>query len=292
MLLLRWSCRVMLLTVIAVVAPEASSASETEIDVQSSSSWMTPGQPEVHLLLQNPTDRPVEFSLRLGRGRQGKRTQCSKDLADLDPGFVHRFDGRLGISRAATSGTIPAKGWTHRAFVVGAGGMVAPCEVPYVLGLDNPSRTIEGTVAVPPAQLHWEGVPVHEGDLEWESLVESNERQPQSVIVRLLLRNRSARPILASVSERSLNCPEGVTARWALQDSVLQGENIGPGVIGAGSWIVFVDQIDFDNVANAKQCSARIEVSAFTNEGTQPAVSAQFQLVPTGVYSVPFVHVK
>jgi hypothetical protein len=281
----------MVLAVIGAAAPGAG-ASESGIDVQSRSSWMTPGQPEVHLLLRNPTDRAVEFSLRLGRGSQGKRTQCSKDLVDVDPGFVRRFDGRLGISRIATSGTIPARGWTHRAFAVGAGGMVAPCEVPYVLGLDNPSRTIEGTVTVPGAQPHWEGVAVDEGDLEWESLVESNERQPQRVNARLLLRNRAAHSILVSISERSLNCPEGVAARWALQDSVLQGENIGPGVISAGSWIVFADQIEFDDVANATRCSARIQVSAFTKEGVRPVVSAQFQLAPTSVYSVPFVHAK
>lgn len=275
--------------VFVALPPRPGMAADGAIAVESTSSWMTPARPEVHLLLRNRTAQPIEFSLRLGRGSAGESVHCAADLREVDPNFVERFDRLAAISRMMTSGVIPPNGWVHRSYPVGASGGVPPCQVPYVVGSDHPSEIVTGTIEVPRAAEAWEGVDVGKESLTWESMVEEDQRYGERVITRLLVQNRDKLPILVSASERALSCKEGADARWALQDSVIQGENIGPALIGVGGWIVLVDAIELANRDDAAKCEAVIQLSAFTKSGTKPVATAKFSLAPSGRFSVPFV---
>jgi hypothetical protein len=281
--------KVLLVAVVLVFSTSLAWAGVDDLEVAARVSWMTPAQPEVHLLLKNPTDKPIEFSLWLGRGRGKRKTTCRANLSTVDPNFYQRFDRNIGISRVMTEGVVPAKGWTHRSYLVGASGGVAPCEVPFTLGSNG--KTIEGEVSIPEERETGRPAPSAGVSLTWERVIEESRVADDSLIVRLLVRNRGTHPIWASITARELSCRAGAIS-WRAHYGTIQGEAVGPAVVQPGEWIVFADVVDLAPGQDPKECSARLQISVLTEGGLRNVELAEFDLKPAGEFGVPNVRGK
>jgi hypothetical protein len=276
---------------LVLFASPAYSGTTPQVDVETRSSWASPGRPEAEVLLRNAGTRPVEFSMRLGRGKNGKRIVCDKDLRSLDPNFHRRFDDRIGISRIMTSGVIAAGGWAHRSYPVGAAGLVPPCVVPYIVGLADGTE-LEGVISIPGEEPAWGPTEVTENSVTAELGVEKDERFGPRVITRLLVRNRQKATALLRIEDRTLVCPTGLSASWALRDSVLPGQDVGPMLVEPGGWATFVDAIVLSDRSRSGECTVKFSLSAFGEKGFVPAGSFEFPLQQDGTYDVPLVHRK
>lgn len=67
-------------SLLAVVTTAVAHAGSAHVEVLSRVTWATAGKPEVHLLLRNPGDEPIPFSLRFGHIPGGPRVSCAADL--------------------------------------------------------------------------------------------------------------------------------------------------------------------------------------------------------------------
>jgi hypothetical protein len=264
----------------------ASGADSTRVEVLSRTTWATPGRPEVHLLLRNPGDEAVPFSLRLGHIPGGARVSCAADLESVESDFSSRFTGWSGLSRGVVRGVIPPQGWAHRSFIIGAQGWLPPCEVPYRLDLEEGGELgarSEGTIHV--GKPEW----VSRGNIgsesfDWEAMVETDEVHDRRVISRLLVRNSGEEPAHLLVTARHLQCQNGERLEWALHHAAVQGEDVGPFALPPGGWAVFAAPIAVSNAAKLDRCTASIEISADTEAGLRPVETVEFPLKPTGFF--------
>jgi hypothetical protein len=279
------------ITVCALVLLSQGAAADSimKASIESTVTWMTGAQPEVHLLIENKTDRSIEFSSRLGRGKGGG-TSCAGNLDAVDPRFNERFDRRLGISRIMTTGTIPARGWAHRSYPVGESGLVPPCDVPYAISVDG--AELSGVVHVAFERPTWEGAEVTARSLVVAHAVEENRYAPPGVIVRSLVRNQERTPIYILMSRRDIECAPGHAGRFSLHETVLQGEDVGPAVVPPSGWLVFVNDVALDRSEDAKMCSIRVELSALTKQGMRRVVESEISLAPSGAFGVPLVRTR
>lgn len=274
--------------IVALLVVLASHGAEADpLEIETGATWMTPGQPEVHVLLRNSSDQAVDFTLWLGRGRGKRRVECAQDLRTVDPSFYRRFDRLIGISQVMTSGIVPARGWAHRAFPVGAGGSVPPCRVPFSMQADG-ADVIEGEIEVPAAPPADSALSPGEASISPEVMVERDRLDRRRVIIRLLVRNNGPKPTRVSITDREIHCSDA-TVNWALHYGAVQGEDVGPTVVAPGGWAVFVDAANLADEAKVESCRGKIQLSAFVDGDMAPVARAEFSLVPTGEFGIPNV---
>ncbi len=268
----------------ACLAPFANAA--PELTVESRVSRASVAEPEVHILLRNNSDRPVEFSLWLGYLPGRRKPACSGDLTTLDRNYPSRFVGWDGLSRNPSSGVVPPKGWVHRSMALGAGGLLAPCTVPYLLSFEGEegARQIEGEVQVSKGEAIERGSPT-QADIDLEAMVETDEVHHDRVVLRLLAANRSSKGAHLLITKRSFECAAPEWATWALHHTVAQGEDVGPFDVPANGWTVFTMSIEISGQRALLDCSVRLQVSADTDRGVVPIAATRSNLRPTGYYS-------
>jgi hypothetical protein len=267
------------------LAAGLAASEPSRLEVESRSSWATPAQPEVHLLLRNPTDDEVVFTLWLGAIPGKSEVRCARQVTDVDPDFLSRFYYWNGISNGPTRGVVPPKGWTHRSLIVGESGGVAPCDVPYRLeierGKDEIAEVIEGSVRVERPGLPQRGEVSNSG-IEWSSVVERDRLYEPRLIARLLVTNRESHPIWVLLDDRRLSCSEGEPATWALHHATVQGEDVGPYELAPGGWAVFTAAVNVPKSTRPESCRASMEIVADTPAGLRPVRAAEFPLAPVG----------
>ncbi len=277
--------RKLLVTITALLGSASVSADPTRLEIDSRSSWATPAQPEVHLLLRNPTEDPVLFTLWLGATPGGPELQCARQVEGADPDFLSRFHYWNGVSYGQTRGVVPPKGWTHRSLLVGESGGIVPCEVPYRLeiekGKDEIAEVNEGTIRVEKPGPPQRGS-VSKDSVEWLALVERDRLYEPRLITRLLVTNQEEHPIVIMVDHRHLECSEGEPATWALHHATVQGEDVGPFELSTGGWAVFVAAVNVPKSTPPESCRASMTIVADTSSGRQPIRRVEFSLAPTG----------
>jgi len=270
-----------------LVALASPGAGGGPLEIETGTTWMTPAQPEVHVLLMNPSDQAVDFTLWLGRGRGTRKLECARDLRGVDPNFYRRFDRLIGISQVMTSGTVPARGWAHRAFPIGAGGGVPPCRVPFSMQAEG-SDVISGDIDVPADPPADNAVSLGEVAISMQAMTERDRLDRQKVILRLLVRNNGPKSTRVAITDRGIHCSDA-TVGWVLHFGSLQGEDVGPTVVEPGGWAVFVDAARLGNAAKVELCRGKIQLSAFVDGDMEPVAEAEFSLAPTGEFGIPNV---
>ena len=79
---------------------------------------------------------------------------------------------------------IPAKGWTHRSVILGSGGYVTPCVIPYQLGIDGDEVTVlKGDFAVDKRKAIQRGIILAKA-LLWDFIVEEDKIHGQRIVGR------------------------------------------------------------------------------------------------------------
>jgi len=251
------------------------------LSVESRTTWATPAQPEVHLVLRNPTQKAIPFALWIGSMPGNEDVECAGTMEGIYPRPFTRFAYWNGISTGQSTGFVPPNGWTHRSLVLGVYGLLAPCKVPYRLVLlDDKGATrevVDGKIEV------GSPVPFERGEgsdhsVHASAVVEEDERYDRRLILRTLVENRAEHPLVVLVGSRTLNCPQGAIAGWAVSHATVQGEDVGPFQIQPGKWAVFVAAVDVLSDKGVEECRASFDLFADTPEGLRGLGRTSFLL--------------
>lgn len=252
------------------------------VSVESWSTSVTALQPEAHLLIENHGAEPVEFLLEFA---PGGNFSCDPNNRGTSGALATTLSRRSRASLAATLGSVPPNGWTHRSFLAGLSGGGAPCRVPYRLtvreGKGNEWRSeaaIEARTNRPV-----ETGSIDPSDLDIKRFVEEDRstRLP-TALLRLLVRNKGTAATSIGISEIRFECSGGERPRRDLHYATLQGEDVGPALLLPGSSNVFVIGIDVSPTRSLRECRGLAEVTAFEREGRRTLKSFEFDLVPEG----------
>lgn len=262
----------------------AQGGSNNGLSVEGRSTWATPAQPEVHLLLRNPTQKAVPFALWIGSMPGDEDIECAGTMQGIRPKPFTRFAYWNGISTGHSTGFVPPNGWAHRSLVLGVHGLLAPCRVPYKLVLlDDEGATrevIDGEIEVGDP-LPFDRGEASNGGMNSSVFVEKDERYDRRLIVRTLVENKGDHPLVVLVGSRALDCPEGVSAGWALSHATVQGEDVGPIQVQPGAWGVFVAGVDALSENGVERCRVSFDLFADTPQGLRGLGRASSPLEPT-----------
>ncbi len=259
----------------------AEGGNNNGLSVEARTTWATPAQPEVHLLLRNPTEKAVPFALWIGSMPGDEDIECAGTMQGVHPKPFTRFAYWNGISTGHSTGFVPPDGWAHRSLVLGVHGLLAPCRVPYKLVLlDDEGATreaINGEIEVGDP-LPFDRGKATNGGVSSSVVVEKDERYDRRLIVRTLVENKGGHPLVVLVGSRTLDCPEGVRAGWALSHATVQGEDVGPFEIQPGKWAVFVTGVDVLSDMGVERCRASFDLLADTPQGLLGLGTTSFPL--------------
>jgi len=256
------------------------------------SSAATVLNPEVNVLIRNASDTPQEFLLQFGFDNREGRVTCRQGAPDAHAQpepltiDVDRLRRHSRASLAATIGVVPAKGWTHRAFLVGPIGR-GPCHVPYRLTLRDESRKerrLEGVVEVPSGLVDRGG---KEGasDLDADSVVEIDRSTRQGgAIVRILVENRGAAEITVGIGGVHFECPSGAQPMMELQHTTIQGEEAGPVPLAASGAHVFAIGVQVAEGQPLGECRGTAAIVSFESMGMRVLRQFEFSLQPSGFF--------
>ena len=270
-------------TVLAWVVAATTSAVLTSAPPVRIDTWTTvatPARPEVHVLLRNSEDTPIPFVLEIGDLQNGPKMRCAGG-DEGKPDFLSRFHFWNGVSFGDSTGVIPAKGWTHRSFVLGEYGNRPPCTVPYRLRFKSAPGVVEGAIEVGSAP-----PPVREvvsmDDIRWDFMVEEHRVYEHRLVARLAIENKSSHAIVIGLSRRSLDCEGTARASWSSQHGVIQGQDVGPFDIPKHGWGVFVASVDYWGTEYPADCRMSADLQLSTDRGTTTLSRVEFRLEPTG----------
>lgn len=268
---------------VAAACPAAEPLdAEQQPSVESRITWMTPLQPEVHLLLINPQEGAQTFSVFFGADG-GIVCEDKLETGDIEVDLrLHRFDT---LFAARSSGLIPPEGWAHREIILGSDGSVGPCSVPYVVEFgDDQQDRVRGVIHVPRSpKVEVSGflVPVEWG--EAEAMIESTGL-PDRYMLRILVRNLSEKILSIAVTNRRLQCESSGRAKWDLQGGAPTESGVGPVWLSVDGWAVFVAPIRVQGVS----CRGSVEISAAGGHGASYSepLTIRFSLEAVGRISV------
>lgn len=264
-----------------LITPGAEGSTNNGLSVEARTTWATPAQPEVHLLLRNSTGEVIPFALWIGSMPGDEEIECAGTMQGIHPKPFTRFAYWNGISNGHSTGFVPPHGWAHRSLVLGVHGLLAPCNIPYKLVLlddDGATReVIEGQIEVVDP-LPFDRGEASERGVKSSAIVEKDERYDRRLIVRTLVENKEDHPLVVLVGSRTLECPEGVRAGWALSHATVQGEDVGPFQIRPGKWAVFVAAVDVLSDVGVERCRASFDLFADTPQGLRSLGPISFPL--------------
>jgi len=255
------------------------------ITIEAWSSAVTVLQPEVHVLLRNDSDEPVEFMLQFALGVPNGGIRCNPDQRGLSDGLVTKLSRRSRAALKATLGTVPARGWTHRSFLAGLSGGGAPCRVPYRLTVRDATggeSRLEGTIEAPQRDAMETGL-LADSDLHLESIVEQDRTTLRAVsLVRVLARNTGNVSASIGISGIRFQCPTHDQPTQELHSTTVQGEDVGPMVLPPTAVHVFVIGINVPAGLPLSDCRGVVDVSAFEKDGMRHLTNFTFDLEPRG----------
>jgi hypothetical protein len=137
--------------------------------------------------------------------------------------------------------------------------------------------------------------PLHGGSFSQRSLrieteIERDAELDGVHLLRLLVWNQEAHDLLLFATNRSLSCVGRSDVQWALHQSVIQGEDIGPINVKAGEWGVFVHALRSAPDKTITGCRVSVEISGFDPDGGLRIVdSYEAELKREGKMSRPTV---
>lgn len=269
------------------VAAEAGTTMPLSIETWSSS--LTALQPEVHALLTNGTDQPLEFLLQFGAGASGEGLQCDPVHRGVSDQLARSLSRRSRAALSETLGVVPAKnGWTHRSFLAGLSGGGAPCRVSYWLTVRNREgkewRT-EGVIDVDEQDVVETGI-IDAEDLKLMGFVEEDRSTRQRrALLRVLVRNSGRLAASIGISDIRLSCPGEGQPRRDLHYSTLQGEDVGPRTIRPSAAHVFVVGIGIPP-EGLSDCRGEVDIAAFERGGPRSLTTFRVDLEPRGFFDL------
>lgn len=242
-------------------------AEQPALELEDTVSWMTTDYPEVHVILKNKTDEPIEFSLVFGATQKSSSGQeCSKKLQDFDVYYGRKTETTARTQTGSSKGLIQPHGWTHRIYRLGAKGLIPPCKLTYLVKYKYKGEfsVIEKTVDIPYYKFagHVGDSDVRDIDLVSDTIVEKGPSE-NNVIARTLIRNQSGKKVYLFVSDRDIKCDAGSRATFKLVGGVKQGEDTGPVIVRPHQWIVFKQVISYSDDSALKSCKVWIQFSTY-----------------------------
>lgn len=269
-------------------AQPVSSSTKTlgDVQVETTTSWLGVGRPEVHFLIKNHGSTDLPFSLVVASfgSLRGQNASCGEGVqlpSFALRGAMDRFDR---YDEPGTIGILPSGGWAHRVVSLKTGR--GPCSVPYILSLDSdvPGR-IEGVVKVPSLP---QGVKTAES-VDPDSITSDYfvEIAPQGhLALRILLANEGNTSVTLHQSDKNLVCRGSGSMKWSVFRPVLQGLDSGTFTLGPGQWVVLTHSVQVIEPGDPGSCWAHVEFSYSTGEldawPFRKLKSLELQLLPRG----------
>ena len=253
----------------------AIDAAAFPLKLSSRQTWLSQGQPEWHLLLENPTDQPITFELEhLPKGRVAFN-ECVRahNVATENVSI----DRQLVAGDELTTlwgGEIPAHGWSHRAVVLGGGRRAAGCSVVFEVtaigaGETRVSRKLVVTVGASPSRNEQPSVGYANRNLGKPPTVEHNvelvgwskRTQPN---IQTLVRNEGQETLDVQAVLGGFECQPGVQASLPAARDVRYPDRLytGPVRLRAGEWMAFKRRFSKSPADGSKTCWAKMIVEA------------------------------
>lgn len=261
---------------------------ELPFNIETNVTWSTLLQPEINLLIRNKSSNDIKIDIYFGNGR----VECHGELNNVDSHYSSRIARVEKFYKVDTIALVPGGGWTHRSYPIGKDGLIAPCRIPFsIKSMNAKFRPIIGMIDVPDLRGMEQGGDISASSLSVESMVEKDELAQSRFILRLLVYNNEENNLRVRITDRMLECKNGIKAKWGLHNAPLQGESVGPIFIKSHGWGVFVSAIDLNAENTPDLCEGKIILSADNKQGYAiPVKEVNFSLTPVGIYSMPDPH--
>lgn len=266
---------------------DSAALPETPFEVSTKVSWNTALRPEINILLWNRTNEAVSFSLSRDPPNEN-RPPCERRVEPLPEVPHDQWTLRDERHLPESLGTIPPKGWAHRAVILTGPYFRPPCEFRFQIRFvdSKDEYSVRGVVNVPASPRR--APPASDsGPMLTADVMIERDLFERHLLVRLLVRNGGDHAERIWISDRSLVCKKGTRMDWSTEQPVPQGQDIGPAFIDEGGWAVLVSAVKLVEGDSSEECWGTMTISRRALSSWVPWKTIRFELSPTGFLRLP-----
>ena len=248
-------------------------ATEFPLKLSSRQTWLSQRQPEWHLLLENPSDQSITFEINRVPDWNRSFNECVRAHGAHED-VVDRQAVRGDEQTSRWGGEVPARGWSHRAVVLGGWQFATGCSLMFEV-----TAIGAGEVRVSKKLVVTFGTPPSRNDQPSVGYANRNLRKPPKVehIVELrgwskrtlpdiytLIRNEGREILDVQVVLGGFECREGVRAWLPAARDVRYPDRLysGPVRVRPGEWMAFRRVFSKSPADGSKTCWAKMIVEA------------------------------